>query len=314
MSVSLSQAQALRRLAAILADFLPGSGHPDWRGHVSFQSLAREQGLSTHWRGGTKEPAVASLLERTYEYRLQQFEPLILAVVRNGLTYRQRQQRPILCREIDQLNARLLELGFKFPQLVSQEFIGGLAVAETCADTPEQEPPFPHPREAHDRALVDLCQRLYGLSVETNRQAAGLAFERLLTDIFGLFDLDPRGGFRVVGEQIDGSFILDANVYLVEAKWTESPTSEQELLVFRGKIEGKSAFTRGVFITLNGCTAEAYVAITKGKQPTFFILDGYDLSVVLQGFIELPKLLRRKLRKLSEEGLVFVSATTLLDS
>jgi len=92
----------------------------------------------------------------------------------------------------------------------------------------------------------------------------------------------------------------------VEAKWEKNPLPEQPLLVFRGKIEGKSAFTRGLFIALNGITKPAEQAITRGKQPIFFIMSGHDLAMVLGGAIDLASLLRQKQRLLAEEGLVIV--------
>lgn len=77
-------------------------------------------------------------------------------------------------------------------------------------------------------------------------------------------------------------------------------------MVFRGKIEGKSAFTRGVFISLNGVTDEARQAITQGKQPTFFTIDGYDLTMVLSDQVGLMEFLRQRRRLLAEEGKVIV--------
>ncbi len=109
-----------------------------------------------------------------------------------------------------------------------------------------------------------------------------------------------------MGEQLDGSFDLDAQIYLVEAKWEKEPLSEQPLLVFRGKIEGKSTFTRGMFVALNGISPEARQAITQGKSPSFFVIDGYDLMMVLSEAICLPEFLRRRIRLLAEEGRVCV--------
>ena len=77
--------------------------------------------------------------------------------------------------------------------------------------------------------------------------------EGLLNKLFMLHELNPRPAFRVTGEQIDGSFVLEGEVYLVEAKWEKSALPEREMLVFRGKIEGKSTFTRGVFIAVERC-------------------------------------------------------------
>jgi len=41
--------------------------------------------------------------------------------------------------------------------------------------------------------------------------------------MFQSFGLAPRVDFRLVGEQIDGSFKLNGQTYLVEAKWHGRP-------------------------------------------------------------------------------------------
>jgi hypothetical protein len=119
-----------------------------------------------------------------------------------------------------------------------------------------------------------------------------------------LFKLAPRSPFKVVGEQVDGSFELDHDLYLLEAKWEANPLPERDLLVFRGKIEGKSSFTRGVFVAMNGITPEANEAIRIGKQATFFVITGDDLQMILQGRLPLDDFLRRRRRLLAEEGAV----------
>jgi hypothetical protein len=159
--------------------------------------------------------------------------------------------------------------------------------------------------------LSELNQQLFALHYKANRQEAGLAFEKILNRLFHLSHLAPREPFRVVGEQIDGSFELDYETYIVEAKWEKRPLPEADLLVLRGKIEGKSPYTRGIFIALNGITAEAQQAITYGKQPTFFIIDGYDIAMVLCEQVALIDLLRQKRRLLAEEGLVFIPYSEL---
>ena len=120
------------------------------------------------------------------------------------------------------------------------------------------------------RELVQLREGFYRLAVEIDRNKAGLALEQLLNGLFAIFQLQPRLPFRVVGEQIDGSFELDGEIYLLESKWERHPLPEADLLVFRGKIEGKSAFTRGVFLALNDISLPARDAITRGKSPLFF--------------------------------------------
>jgi hypothetical protein len=107
-------------------------------------------------------------------------------------------------------------------------------------------------------------------------------------------------------EQIDGSFELDYEVYLLEAKWHQEPSPAADLYVFREKVEGKSKFTRGVFLSINGVSRDAVDAITRGKQPNFFIIDGYDVMMLLEDIMNLPVFLRRRQRLLAEEGHVCV--------
>ncbi|HXN99662.1 MAG TPA: hypothetical protein VN881_11355 [Candidatus Acidoferrales bacterium] len=159
--------------------------------------------------------------------------------------------------------------------------------------------------------LRQLREEFSRLSVESDRNKAGLALEPFLNRLFDVFRLRPRQPFRVVGEQIDGSFELDSHVYLLELKWEKHALPEADLLVFRGKIEGKSTFTRGVFIALNDISAPARDAITRGKAPSFFVMNGHDLMMVLSEAISLTDFLRKRVRLLAEEGLVCVPFSEL---
>ena len=149
------------------------------------------------------------------------------------------------------------------------------------------------------------------LAVESDRAAAGLALERLLNRLFELHQLKPRQPFRVVGEQIDGSFQMDGQIYLLESKWEKYPLPEADLLVFRGKIEGKSTFTRGLFIALNDISNSARDAITRGKAPSFFVMNGHDLLLILSEELSLTEFLQRRVRLLAEEGRVCVPFSEL---
>lgn len=312
MAIPLRQSQAIQQLAELLYDFLPGSGSPTWEGHVSFQTVARDAGVAEFWQRGSKLPAITTLLEQTLDRRRGRFELLILTLVRAGMAYRQKKGKPITRPEIDRLNQLVAEVGFKFPDLHDPKFVTSLPDPRMSPVPRVEEQVEASTEGKRSSALAELRALFYRLSEEQNRQQAGLALEGLLNALFTLFDLDPSRPFRVTGEQIDGAFVLDGETYLVEAKWTKERVAEAPLLVFRGKIEGKSAFTRGTFISLSGFSPDAISAITRGKQPTFFMLDGYDLSVVLEGHMDLASLLRSKVRRLAERGDIFVSAKDLL--
>lgn len=134
----------------------------------------------------------------------------------------------------------------------------------------------------------------------------------VLNRLFALHDLAPGEPSRVVGEQIDGSFELDHEIYLLEAKWQQDPSPASDLYVFRERVEGKSKFTRGVFLSVNGVSSEASDTITRGKQPDFFVIDGYDIMMLLEDNMDLLAFLRRRLRLLAEEGRVCVPFGDLL--
>jgi hypothetical protein len=167
------------------------------------------------------------------------------------------------------------------------------------------------PPDRTSQKLVQLKEEFVRMAAETDRNKVGLSFERFLNRLFELFQLQPRQPFRIVGEQIDGSFALDGQIYLLESKWEKGALPEADLLVFRGKIEGKSTFTRGVFIALNGISSQARDAITRGKAPSFFVMDGHDLMMILSEAISLPEFLRRRVRLLAEEGRVCVPFSEL---
>lgn len=302
----------MAEIAELFYDFLPGSGSPKWKGHVSFKTVAEKVGVGDFWQPGSKIPMITALLERTLELRRGRFEPLILEIVRTGLTYRQKRGNPVRPEEIDKLNGLILELGFKFPDLWDPDFKASLRADGSIRAKAHVERVLAQDRlraterTQRSRQLEDLKQRFFALHEEENKQRVGFQLEKVLNSLFDLHGLSPREPFRVVGEQIDGSFELDHEIYLLEAKWKDDPVPESDLLVFRGKIEGKSKYTRGVFVSVNGISKEVAVAITRGKQPNFFIVDGYDVTMLLENNIELMDFLRRRQRLLAEEGRVVV--------
>lgn len=310
MALSLRESNGVQALARAVQDFLPGSGARQWKGHVTFGTVAERTGVGDFWAAaGSKVPRLIRLFEQTLEHRRSRFEPLIIAIVKEGLRYRAGSNR-VTADEIRLINGHIAEVGFKFPELWDAALLDALSVddttraKQTVERIQEREQTSSTVRAEHRRALGDLMRDLEALVIESSQQRAGLALEGLLNRLFGLFGLAPREPFRIIGEQIDGSFELDHEIYLLEAKWEQAPLPEKELLVFRGKIEGKSAFTRGVFIAMNGITEEAATAIRVGKQPSFFVVTGHDLMMVLQGAAKLDDFLRARRRLLAEEAAV----------
>ena len=312
MPLPLKESRAVGELAKLMVDFLPGSGSSVWKGQVSFMTVANKVGVGDFFQGGTKLPMLTALFEKTLERRRDKFEPLILEIVRAGMTYRLNKGTPVTSGEITEANRLIKVIGFKFPDLWDPAFLSGLsddapeAVQAATVDADLAAKQKEEARRERSKAMADLKDEFIALCQDPNRNRAGTKLEVILNKLFKIHDLSPREPFRLAGEQIDGSFELDNNVYLIEAKWEKDPIQAKDLYIFRAKVEGKSAFTRGVFVSINGVTANAKEEITGGKQPLFFIVDGHDLMMLLSDFVELPLFLRRRRRFLAEEGRVSV--------
>lgn len=135
-----------------------------------------------------------------------------------------------------------------------------------------------------------------------NPQERGYEFEKYLYNLFEQNNLEPRGSFKILGEQIDGSFCLDNEVYLLEAKWQLSPTNKADLVVFNEKVSSKSAFTRGYFISHSGYSPQAVETFNSGRKVHIVLMDGTELAIMLERKIDFKIVLEKKIRCLAEEG------------
>lgn len=139
-------------------------------------------------------------------------------------------------------------------------------------------------------------------------QSRGYAFEKFLKRAFEVGGMAPREPFNNCGEQIDGSFLLDGEVYLMEAKWRKAPTNAQDLNAFHGKLEGKAVWARGLFVSFNGFSREALDAFHGHRM---ILMSGKDIYDSLARRIPLVSVLQRKVRVAGETGCLFVSVETL---
>ena len=300
-TTTLAETQALAEMADLLYSFLPGSGAP-----YTWREAAAEHGLDSFWVGGSKLPAITQLLEATFEGRRDRFCGLLLTAVKQGMKYRVRKKEPVTREEVQRLNALVRQVGFGIPELLDQKFLDGLP-----SKTPkDQGGPAPVPKtdpQATARAILyqemeKLRQQFLVLFAEKNVQARGYAFEGFLNDLFRVNGLAPREPFRVVGEQIDGSFEWQSHVFLLEARWRADVADAPDLYVLRGKVEGKSDWTRGLFISMNDFSSLAADTFSKGRRANLITMDGQDLMLILEQRCSLQDAIRVKLRHAGETG------------
>ncbi len=160
--------------------------------------------------------------------------------------------------------------------------------------------------------LENLKEGYHKLLNEKNSQKRGFALEKLLRELFELFDLDPKASFKIIGEQIDGAFTFNNIDFLLEAKWEKDSIGSKELYGFDGKLKSKLENTLGLYLSINGFSEDGVTAYSGSGRRLIILTDGADLMAVLDGRIKLDELLLRKRRHASQTGQIYLRIHEIL--
>lgn len=145
---------------------------------------------------------------------------------------------------------------------------------------------------------------------EINSQRRGYLFEEFLRKLFTNAGIEVTEPFKIVGEQIDGSFKYDGEHYIFEAKWHDSWSASNSLYQFAAKVQGKM-HGRGVFISINGFSPGSVHALTTGKAIQTILVDGGDLVPITEGMYTLKEMLDNKIKAAQTMGRIYVDAISL---
>lgn len=165
--------------------------------------------------------------------------------------------------------------------------------------------------QAVSEKLDELKNEFYQLVSSSNPHSRGFQLEKLIKNLFTLFDLDPKASFRLIGEQIDGAFTFDNTDYLFEGKWQSNLVGIEALDGFSGKLSRKLDNTLGLFLSINGFSEDGVKAHSTGRR-TMLLMDGSDLMAVLEGRIDLIQLLYRKRRYAAQTGNIYLKVHEIL--
>lgn len=163
-----------------------------------------------------------------------------------------------------------------------------------------------------ERRLKELNQLFAQMCSATDYQARGYDLEDLVTELFALYQIPYRKPYRTQTEQVDGHFHFGGFDYLVETRWRKEQTTLDELLAFKGKVDRKIESTRGLFISVSGFRPDADEYLRQAGSANLILMDGYDLTMILDGRVTLTDALRVKAEKASQEGRLFFPLTESL--
>src|SRR6266481_1676706 len=300
-ALSMVEHQAVTELSDLLYDFLPASGAA-----ITWSYVAARHGARDCWPDGpSKRQSIPIFLRNLIEHRRGQFCDTMMGIVQEGINYKSRKGKPVTRQDIEKFNQILLKVQFKIPELYDRKFLDGLPAS--VDETGESHSP---PATISASAIKALQQRFLTLVAEPNYNKRGLALEPFLNDFFDQHGLHSRGSFRMMGEQIDGSFDWPGCTFLVEARWRIEPANNSDLLVLRGKAE-KSEWTRGLFISINGFSDMASETLPVGRRANLIGMSGQDLLLILEQRWTINDALREKLRHTAETAKPFISLADL---
>ena len=170
--------------------------------------------------------------------------------------------------------------------------------------TKNSEHPTPKPSEKGQINYQVLVNDLLKLDAISDAQKRGYEFEKYLNKLFGVFGLDPHASYRTETDQIDGSFILNGNTILLEAKYRAAQLSKNDLILFENKVSRKSQFARGLFVSLSDFD-ENVVNYFKDRSSRIIALSVPEIYMMCSQEQDLRDVLTRKFQYLDEYGIIY---------
>lgn len=140
----------------------------------------------------------------------------------------------------------------------------------------------------------------------------GTAYGTFLNRLFDTEGLLTSSAFTVKETIINGSFELEGQIYILAAKWGIEKSDEDALLIFNAKVESRSTWARGIFISEAGFTKDGLALFAQGKRTSIIGMDGKDLQLVVDGKLSLKDAIKRKARRAVETNNFFVPLHELI--
>ncbi|MCW5982359.1 MAG: hypothetical protein KIT09_30010 [Bryobacteraceae bacterium] len=156
-----------------------------------------------------------------------------------------------------------------------------------------------------DRRLGELKAEFSAMASSEDVQGRGYGLEDLLKELFALYEIRYRKSYKAEGEQIDGFFAFGGFDYLVEARWRKEKPSLQDLLAFKGKVDRKIESTRGMIISILGFDDDVVRRLREAGPANLILVDGYDLTLILEGRVSLTDGLQAKIERAAQEGNIY---------
>lgn len=309
---SLDEIAAMDRVASILGPLVT---NPIIAGY------AKELGLSRYVTGNNKEDKISSLLAAGLAdgRRRATAEMLITALTMAAHARSLKSQNAMTDDDVDAVVREMRRLGLAPGELAQRGW--RKALRKKAPDPPDHTPPKPpdsrpgghgspqsSPRPVVHETALQRVRELIDPAV--NAQHRGRQLEFVVFDLLQKEHLAPERNIVIPGEQIDHSFVLDGQHYLVECKWETDPIGLPALHLFSAKVGHKAEGTFGVMLSMSGFVIDINEKASRGGRLNCVGLLHQDLIRVLEGRSTWTEIVRRARRAASQRSEFLITSTT----
>ena len=300
-NITLRETAIISEFTDIVEDFLPCTANRGNDRDLCFYAAAMGMRLRKFWLPGlSKRAAITHLIANVYAKRPEKFFPLLKEILHRGIKYRKNRRNAIKNEEIEALIIQIDKLGRNDQELSDLRNYFSPTRNRLIIKKPVS------------RSISEL-KKEYSRIKSYKPQKRGYAFQGFFYKLLFINQHDPKSSFRNDGEEIDGSFQLEGNTFVLEIKWHSSLTSHKDVFAFEGKIERKFKNTIGLFFSHSGFTKECLTVVERGKSTCMIGMDGKDLQLILDEKINLTEAIKLKLRKASESNVFFIPLNRLMN-
>lgn len=148
-------------------------------------------------------------------------------------------------------------------------------------------------------------------STSTNPRMTGYGLEDLSRDLFEVHGIRYRSVDRTASRTLDGHFRYRDVEYAVDAQWRTAPAEQGEVRSFASMVEKRISHMCGLMISLHGYTPEVLSELRDRQCRNLILMDGRDLSLVLEGVVSLTEALDWKIDKACQRGRLFAPLSEL---
>ncbi|MFI5729255.1 restriction endonuclease [Kribbella sp. NPDC051587] len=169
----------------------------------------------------------------------------------------------------------------------------------------------------HDAAGLRALISEYGQlrAAEGARQTRGQRFNGLIAEMLRCWGIEAEASTLSPGRgEIDVTFTLNGERYLVEAKWEHEKTNADPLFKLQARLKQRLRGPIGIFVSMAGFTADALRGLDSGSQLEVLLFDRSHLEAMLSGLVPPQELIGLAHDRAAFRGDAYSPLTQLLAS